>query len=313
MAPDVAPLPREPDALIGIIVDLRDENDKLRAMLETLSRALFGARSERLAADPAAGARARGLPRRRSSRSQKPAKPRGSPAPAPSRGAISAVCPSTCRARTSPSSRRATLPVLPGQAASQSARTSARCSTSCRRSCGSYGSGVRATAAGPARAPWCRRRRRRGRSNGGLPTSALLAHVAVSKFAWHIPLHRQTQMMAAYGIELDRSTLVHWIERAAWWLRPLHALLTQTVMSAPKIFCDDTPLPVLDRTRRRTRLARIWCYAVDDRPWQGPMPPAVVYLYAEDRRGCHIDEHLDGFQRRAAGRRLCRLRRPGPA
>ena len=66
-------------------------------------------------------------------------------------------------------------------------------------------------------------------------------------------------------------------------------------MSAPKVFCDDTPLPVLDRTRRRTRIGRFWCYAVDDRPWQGPAPPAVVYLYAEDRRGRHVKEHLDGF------------------
>ena len=40
---------------------------------------------------------------------------------------------------------------------------------------------------------------------------------------------------------------------------------------------------------------RLWCYAVDDRPWQGPIPPAVVYLYAEDRRGRHVKEHLAGF------------------
>jgi hypothetical protein len=79
-------------------------------------------------------------------------------------------------------------------------------------------------------------------------------------------------------------------------LRPLYALLTETVMAVGKVFCDDTPLPVLDRTRRRTRIARLWCYAVDDRPWQGPVPPVVVYRYAEDRRGRHVKEHLDGFR-----------------
>ena len=136
--------------------------------------------------------------------------------------------------------------------------------------------------------------------DGGLPTAALLAHIAAGKFAWHLPLHRQTQMLVAkmlagHGIDLDRSTLVHWIGRTAWWLQPLYALLTETVMAAGKVFCDDTPLPVLDRTRRRTRIARLWCYAVDDRPWQGPVPPAVVYRYAEDRRGRHVKEHLDGF------------------
>jgi len=47
MTSDVASLPREPDILIGMITELRDENDKLRAMLATLKRTLFGARSEK--------------------------------------------------------------------------------------------------------------------------------------------------------------------------------------------------------------------------------------------------------------------------
>src|SRR5580692_5164895 len=131
--------------------------------------------------------------------------------------------------------------------------------------------------------------------DGGLPTAALMAHIAVSKFAWHLPLHRQTQMLAGHGIHLDRSTLVHWIERAAWWLKPLHDLLLETVMAAGKIFCDDTPLPVLDHSRKRTRIGRIWCYALDDRPWNGPAPPVLVYLYAPDRRGSHLEDHLGSF------------------
>ena len=59
---------------------------------------------------------------------------------------------------------------------------------------------------------------------------------------------------------------------------------------------DDTPLPVLYRQRRRTRTARFWSYAIDDRPWQGPAPPAVVYLFAgEFGRTKHVREHLTGF------------------
>ena len=102
-------------------------------------------------------------------------------------------------------------------------------------------------------------------------------------------------MLAGQGIDLDVSTLVHWISRLAWWLKPLHGLLTASILAHPKIFCDDTPLPVLDRTRKRTRVARLWSYAMDDRPWRGPAPPAVVYLYAEDRKGRHVDEHLLRF------------------
>ena len=131
--------------------------------------------------------------------------------------------------------------------------------------------------------------------DGGLPTAALLAQVAVFKFAWHLPLHRQVQMLAVYGLTLDRSTLVHWISRTAWWLKPLHELMVATVLAAPKVFCYDTPLPVLDRSRTRTRIARLWSYATDDRPWLGPAPPAVVYLFAEDRKGRHVAEHLLSF------------------
>src|SRR5918911_1052992 len=46
----------------------------------------------------------------------------------------------------------------------------------------------------------------------------------------------------------------------------------------------------------RTKTGRLWGYAVDDRPWQGSTPPAVVYLYAEDRKGEHPAAHLAEFQ-----------------
>jgi hypothetical protein len=56
---------------------------------------------------------------------------------------------------------------------------------------------------------------------------------------------------------------------------PLHALLAAAILAAPKILCDDMPLPVLDRTKNRTRIARLWSYAMDGRPWGGPALPAA--------------------------------------
>jgi hypothetical protein len=46
-------------------------------------------------------------------------------------------------------------------------------------------------------------------------------------------------------------------------------------------------LPVLDPGRGRTKTGRLWCYAVDNRPWSGPGHPAAVYAYSEDRKGEH--------------------------
>jgi hypothetical protein len=44
-----------------------------------------------------------------------------------------------------------------------------------------------------------------------------------------------------------------------------------------KLFADDTPIPVLDPGRGRTKTGRLWDYARDDRPWAEPIrgPPST--------------------------------------
>src|SRR3954454_19812452 len=126
---------------------------------------------------------------------------------------------------------------------------------------------------------------------GGMASEALLAHVLVAKYGDHLPLYRQALIFARQGVELDRSTLCDWVGRACWWLEPLWRLLRRHIMSSTRIFADDTPLPVLDPGRGRTKTGCLWGYAIDDRPWGGETPPAVVFLYAEDRKGEHPAAH----------------------
>ena len=132
--------------------------------------------------------------------------------------------------------------------------------------------------------------------DGGMATEALLAYVVVSKFCDSLPLHRQAQMFQRQGINLDRSTLGSWVGRACWWLTPLYDRLVSTVLSSDKVFADETILPVLAPGTGKTKKGRLWCYAIDDRPWQGPTPPAAAYVYAEDRKAEHPITHLAGFK-----------------
>jgi transposase len=132
--------------------------------------------------------------------------------------------------------------------------------------------------------------------DGGMATEALLAHVLISKYGDHLPLYRQAQIFARQGMTLDRSTLCDWVGRACWWLTPLYELMLSTVLASPRVFADDTTLPVLDPGRGRTKTGRLWCYAVDNRPWQGPGHPAAAYVYSEDRKGEHPATHLKGFR-----------------
>lgn len=130
---------------------------------------------------------------------------------------------------------------------------------------------------------------------GGLPTEALVADVLVSKYADHLPLYRQSQILAREGVRIDRSTLAHWVGFAAFELAPLHERLVELLKSSEKLFADETRCPVLDPGRGRTKTGYFWALARDDRPWRGSDPPAVAYLYAPGRGSSHAVRHLAGF------------------
>jgi len=129
----------------------------------------------------------------------------------------------------------------------------------------------------------------------GMATPALVAQVLVSKYCDHLPLYRQAQIFTRHGVEIDRSTLANWVGGACWWLEPLHELLAKNVFASSKLFADDTPMPVLDPGRGRTKTGRLWVYARDDWPWNGPEPPAAVYFYSPDRKAERPASHLKDF------------------
>src|SRR5438128_11913773 len=131
---------------------------------------------------------------------------------------------------------------------------------------------------------------------GGLPTEATVAQVLVSKYADHLPLYRQAQIYARQGVNLDRSTLADWVGRAAFALRPVYVRLFEGLKSSTKLFADETTAPVLDPGRGRTKTGQLWAYARDDRPWCGPEPPGVAYVYAPDRQYERPAVHLHGFK-----------------
>jgi transposase len=138
----------------------------------------------------------------------------------------------------------------------------------------------------------------------GRPGPALLAHVLVSKYCDHAPLYRQSGIYARVGVDLDRSTLADWVGQSAALLAPLAEAISRHVKSGATLHADDTPVPVLDPGRQRTKTGRFWALVRDERPWGGPAPPAVTYLYSPDRKGEHAQAllvdctgflHADGY------------------
>lgn len=55
----------------------------------------------------------------------------------------------------------------------------------------------------------------------GRPGPALLAHVIVSKYCDHLPLHRQSGIYAREGVTINRSVMAGWVGHMAALLEPL--------------------------------------------------------------------------------------------
>jgi transposase len=129
----------------------------------------------------------------------------------------------------------------------------------------------------------------------GLPTEALVAHVLVARYADHLPLYRQAQILARQGVILERSTLSFWMGYAAAEVAPVVARLREMLLQSTRLFADETVVPVLDPGRGRTKQGYFWAIARDDRAWGGSQPPAVVYSYAPGRGHIHAHTLLGGY------------------
>jgi hypothetical protein len=78
-------------------------------------------------------------------------------------------------------------------------------------------------------------------------------------------------------------------------VEPLVDALGRYVRAAQKVHADDTPVPVLDPGRGKTKTGRVWTYVRDDRPAGSRDPPAVWYRYSPDRKAEHPRAHLKHF------------------
>jgi transposase len=96
--------------------------------------------------------------------------------------------------------------------------------------------------------------------------ASLLAHLAVSKFADHTPLHRLSRIYARSGAELPVSTLSDWTAGVGKLVAPLVERLVARVLAASIVRTDATGLRVLDpQSPENIQRGSMWAYIGDDR------------------------------------------------
>jgi transposase len=89
----------------------------------------------------------------------------------------------------------------------------------------------------------------------------LLAHVLVSKYGDHLPLHRQEKIYERQGIHLARSTLCGWVSSCAEVLGCLVDAMAKDALSAHCIAIDATG--VLVQAKDKCRRGHFWVLVAD--------------------------------------------------
>jgi transposase len=125
------------------------------------------------------------------------------------------------------------------------------------------------------------------KSTGG---ASMLAHVIVSKFADHQPLHRQEKMFERQGVRISRKTMGGWLAQVAELLEPLYGSSKKVLFGSKVIGTDDTGVKVLDPKLPFARTGRIWPYLGDAHH------PVVVHHYTPTRGRDGPARFLEGYK-----------------
>jgi transposase len=119
--------------------------------------------------------------------------------------------------------------------------------------------------------------------------ASVLAQVIVSKFADHLPLHRQEKMFERHGVEISRKTMGGWLAQCGDRLEVLYAAAKKILFQSKVIGTDDTGVKVLDPSLSFARTGRIWPYVGDVHH------PVVVYDYTPTRGRDGPAKFLEGY------------------
>lgn len=112
---------------------------------------------------------------------------------------------------------------------------------------------------------------------GGVAGPGLLAHVLVSRFADHLPYHRQESILARHGLSFSRQTTCDWALALAQLATPLVRVASDEILASRVVHTDDTPVKVRDAHQKLERTGRFWTYVGDEDH------PLIVFQYTPNR------------------------------
>lgn len=120
--------------------------------------------------------------------------------------------------------------------------------------------------------------------------ASLLAYLTVSKYVDHQPINRLLQIFRRQKVILDDSTVSNWQKQWVPLVEPIYEAHKRQVLQSAYLSVDETPIKVLDKTRKgTTHQGYYWVY-------YNTQTRQVLFKYHEGRGGQWPKETLAGYK-----------------
>ncbi len=125
-----------------------------------------------------------------------------------------------------------------------------------------------------------------------IASPSLLATIFTQKFEMHLPYYRQEKQFEQIGAAISRQDMSNWQQQAYEKLKPLFAILEETVKSGPVMQMDETEVQVIgEEDRSDTQKSYMWLAR------GGPVGKKVIlYKYRPTRAAYNVMEFLQGYR-----------------
>jgi transposase len=122
---------------------------------------------------------------------------------------------------------------------------------------------------------------------------SLLADILTKKFADHLPLYRQQEILAREGIRISRQTMSQWVVRVGMALKPLYNEMLRKILESGNIFIDEIPIDMQDPGKGKVHQAYMWVVCGGNHK----DPPYRIYDFYTDRKYANVEKLLQGYHK----------------
>ena len=120
-----------------------------------------------------------------------------------------------------------------------------------------------------------------------LAGGSLLTEIIINKYQYHLPLYRQSKILASYQAIIPDNTLGNWVMQVGDALMKVYEALWAEVLSANYLQVDETPIKILNPEKK----GYLWAYFA---PYVGQ--GTVIFELSLSRKALVAEERLAPYK-----------------